>query len=230
MRPTQTSSGAMCRSTCFTQCSNCSNDHSLGSVPNTDSSVTGYSGADFGGNVCARRARSLAPSCGDVKSALTSSVRSTKGRNMSSGIAVNELRPDPVVAEGDPCVDCGLRDCWASETSWSAERRGSGAEGRRCSRLCPCSWVGLPDRGPGPEDDAGGAKEVEAKLMRVFSFPVPWLPRRLFAFWEWALNPTCRQCWGEGGCSSSWIGGVGLTRTIVSLHVVVRPGFMLSWR
>src|SRR6266478_7035966 len=139
MRPTQTSSGAMSRSTCLTQYSSWANDHCLGSVRNTDSSVTGDSGTDFGGNVCARRASNLAPGCGYVKSARTSSVRSTKGRNTSSGIAVNELRPDPVAAASDPPgvrgevgADCGLQDCWARETSWSAERRCFGTEGRRC--------------------------------------------------------------------------------------------------
>jgi hypothetical protein len=83
-----------------------------------------------------------------------------------------------------------LQDCWASETSWSAERRGFGTEVRRPR------WVGLPDRGPGPEDAPGGAKEAEAKLIRVvFSpFPVPWLPWRLREFWDWAPKPTWRRC------------------------------------
>src|SRR6266849_8727146 len=113
MRPTQTSSGAVSRSTCLTQYSSWANGHCLGSVSNT--SVTGDSGTDFDGNVCARRASSLAPGCGDVKSARTSSVRSTKGRNTSSGIAANELGPDPDVAASDPGergeagVDCGLQ-------------------------------------------------------------------------------------------------------------------------
>src|ERR1700755_2643691 len=118
MRPTQTSSGATSRSTCLTQYSSCANDHCLGSVPNTNSSVTGDSGTDFDGNVCARRASNLAPGCGDVKSARTSSVRSTNGRKTSSGTAVNELRPDSDVAARDPPgvrgeagADCGLQDC-----------------------------------------------------------------------------------------------------------------------
>src|SRR5712671_4184319 len=120
MRPTQTSSEAMSRSTCLIQYSSWVDDHCLGSVPKTASSVTGAD-ADRGGNVCARSARSLAPGWGKVKSAFTSSARSTKGRNTSSGIAVKDVRlvatREPPGVRGELGADCGLHDCWASDTS-----------------------------------------------------------------------------------------------------------------
>ena len=72
--------------------------------------------------------------------------------------------------------------------------------------------------------EPGAAKVAEAKLSLATSLEPTeeLLPWRL-----WWPKPKWRRCWGEGGASSSWIGG-GLTRTMVSVQEVVRDGFMLS--
>ena len=66
---------------------------------------------------------------------------------------------------GDAGAGLRAADYRTAERVRRAERRGFGAEGRRC-KLWPCPWLGLPGHCPGPEE--------EAKLMGVFSpFPVP---------------------------------------------------------
>jgi hypothetical protein len=52
--------------------------------------------------------------------------------------------------------------------------------------------VGLPGRAPPPdaaEDDPGGAKEAEAKLIRVLLFSLPSLAPPLFDGWPWPWLP-----------------------------------------